>query len=79
MTISVLRTGISGVQSGVQKMTETAGKIVNSATGVDKTSSTSSLATDIVDLHLYENQVKASVKVVKAADQNLGTLLDVTS
>jgi hypothetical protein len=79
MTISALRTGITGVQSGIQKMTETAGKIVDTTTGNGKKAGTTDLATEIVNLNLYETQVKASVKVVKSADQNIGTLLDVTS
>lgn len=36
-----------------------------------------SLIEPIVDLKLYERSVEASAQVVKAADETLGTLLDV--
>ncbi len=80
MTIGpLLGTGISGVQKGIQEMNVTADKIVKVTTpSSGKESSFGDLATEVINLNLYEVQVEASVKVIKTADQNLGTLLDVT-
>ena len=80
MTIgSLLGAGVSGVQKGIQEMNVTADKIVKvTALGADKEASFGGLAAEVINLNLYELQVEASVKVIKAADQNLGTLLDVT-
>lgn len=38
---------------------------------------TSDLAKSMVDLNVDQRQVEASVKVVQAADEVLGTLLDI--
>lgn len=40
--------------------------------------STTNLSAEIVNLKVAEYQAKASAKVIKTADENLGTLLDVT-
>ncbi len=80
MTISpVMRTGINGVQKGLQEMSVTADKIVKAtSSGTEGQNSVADLTAEVVNLNLYEKQVSASVKVIKTADENLGTLLDVT-
>jgi flagellar hook-associated protein FlgK len=68
----VLQTGIQGVQNGVQGMERAASEIVSASTG----SGTSDIVEPMMDLKLYELSVEASAKVVKTADELLGTLLD---
>ena len=70
---SVLNTGIQGVQAGVRGMEQSAQEIVKAGSGAN---ATGDFIEPIMDLKLYENSVEASTKVVKAADEMIGTLLD---
>lgn len=75
MSISTtLQTGVQGVQQGIQGMEKAAGQIAQAATG--EAGSVGELAAPLVELKLYEQSVEASAKVVKTADEVLGTLLD---
>jgi len=80
MISPVLRAGVAGIQKGTQELNVAAGNIVKITTpGSGSSAGFSDLTTQIVNVNLYEKQVAASVKVIKVADQNLGSLLDVTS
>lgn len=83
----------SGIQ-GFQKATETANQAaldivtnttnsdearVDSQTSVNNEQKIPELNQSIVDLKVAEYQAKASAQVIKTADDNLGTLLDVTA
>ena len=70
---SVLNTGIQGVQAGVRGMEQSAQNIVQAGSGEN---ATGDFVEPIMDLKLYENTVEASAKVVKTADEMIGTLLD---
>lgn len=70
---SVLNTGIQGVQAGVRGMEQSAQNIVKAGSGEN---ATGDFVEPIMDLKLYENTVQASAKVVKTADEMIGTLLD---
>lgn len=70
---SVLGTGIQGVQAGMARANDAAGKIARFGT----TEQDTDLATPIVDLKTSELQVKASAAVVKTADDMIGTLIDI--
>lgn len=79
MINNTLSVGIQGIQDGMAGMENAARKIARG--GVDGPQGTAegagSLVEPIVDLKLYERSVEASAQVVKAADETLGTLLDV--
>ncbi len=83
----------SGIQ-GFQKATETANQAaldivtnttnsdearVDSQASVNNEQKIPELNQSIVDLKVAEYQAKASAQVIKTADDNLGTLLDVTA
>lgn len=78
-SVSVLHTGISGIQRGIQGASEAASAIAR--TGIDPTNDnvTTDIADAAVSLKQNENLVKASAKVVKAADDMIGTILDITA
>ena len=79
MINNTLAIGIQGIQNGMYGMENAARRIAHA--GVDgpqgSAESGSSLIEPIVDLKLYERSVEASAQVVKAADETLGTLLDI--
>lgn len=78
-SVSVLHTGVSGIQRGIQGAAEAASSIAR--TGIEPTgdNATTEIADAAVSLMQNENLVKASARVVKAADDMLGTILDVTA
>jgi hypothetical protein len=67
------QTGLQGVRAGLERAQAAASRVVTSAAGGDA----GSLTEAIVDLQAAKLQTEASVKVVRAADDTLGTLLDV--
>ena len=76
MSISgVLQAGVQGIQSSVQGMERAASEIAHVGTNVGG-SDVNSIVEPIMDLKLYELSAEASAKVVKTADELLGTLLD---
>ncbi len=79
MINNTLAIGIQGIQDGMYGMENAARKIARG--GVDGpqggAANGNSLIEPIVDLKLYERSVEASAQVVKAADETLGTLLDI--
>lgn len=79
MISNTLAIGVQGIQDGMVGMDNAARKIARG--GVDGpqglAEGAGSLIEPIVDLKLYERSVEASAQVVKAADETLGTLLDV--
>lgn len=70
---SVLNTGIQGVQTGMRGMEQSAQNIVKAGTSEN---TAGDVIEPIMDLKLYENTVEASTKVIKTADEMMGTLLD---
>lgn len=76
-----LYTGLQGIQTNMNGLHKTAHEVATA--GVPKASAgtqpASSLEESLVDLRLYELGAQASAKVVKAADEMLGTLLDTTA
>ncbi|SOB78388.1 hypothetical protein SAMN04488490_4258 [Marinobacter sp. LV10R510-11A] len=79
MINNTLAIGIQGIQDGMYGMENAARKIARA--GVDgpqgSAQTGSSLIEPIADLKLYQRSVEASAQVVKAADETLGTLLDI--
>ncbi len=84
MVSNILNTGLQGIRQGVQGAEKAASQIARagqSGGGEEATAQSGDLYTDLaeplVDLKLYETSVKASAKVVKVADEVIGTLLDI--
>jgi len=70
---SVLAAGVQGVQTGMASASDAAGKIAR----LGSSEQDGDFVTPLVDLKRSELQVKASASVVKAADEMLGTLIDI--
>lgn len=79
MINNTLSIGIQGIQDGMYGMENAARKIARGGADGPQGSAEgpNSLVEPIVDLKLYERSVQASAQVVKAADETLGTLLDI--
>lgn len=79
MISNTLAIGVHGIQDGMVGMDNAARKIARG--GADGPQGTAegagSLVEPIIDLKLYERSVEASAQVVKAADETLGSLLDI--
>lgn len=67
------QTGLQGLREGLERAQAAASRVVTSAAGGDA----GQLAEAIVELQAAKLQTGASAKVVRAADESLGTLLDV--
>ncbi len=72
-TQPLLNTGLQGVREGLQRANDAATRIAGSGA----TGDLQSLTEAVVDLRAAELQVKVSAKVIDAAGQTLGTLIDV--
>jgi len=66
--------GMQGIQNGYENMRRDAQEIA--AATAKGGENTADLANALVDLNMDRNQVEASVKVVQAVDEILGTILD---
>jgi flagellar hook protein FlgE len=66
--------GLAGVQTG-QRRAEQAGSDIASATA--GTASSDALTDHLVDLRRGQHEVEAGAKVIQAADETLGTLIDI--
>jgi len=76
MSISpLLNSGLQGISSGMQGVHDAAQKIVRAGT-VEGGAANAGIEEPVIDLKLYQRSVEASAKVVKTADEVLGTLLD---
>ncbi len=71
-----LAAGLAGVQRGEQKVTQAAQDVV-SATTDRPVSQTSDIARPLAEQQEGRRQVEASAKVVEAAQQTLGSLIDI--
>ena len=83
MINNILNMGLQGVQQGMVGMDTAARKIASSGVQTDSGTpaasqhpASGSLAESLIDLQLYERNVQASSKVVKTANELVGTLLD---
>ncbi|NOZ54296.1 MAG: hypothetical protein GXP08_14390 [Gammaproteobacteria bacterium] len=68
-------TGISSINQGMDNIKQHAHEIASAVKKGDE--NTAELAKSLVDLNVDQRQVEASVKVVQAIDETLGTLLNV--
>jgi len=72
---SVLQTGLQGIQTGLNGLQKSAQTIATAPTQANS-ASTDQMVEALVDLKLYEHEVKGSARVVRAADEMMGSLLD---
>ena len=75
MSIPSISNGLMGIYNGLDNLKHDAQEIASATAkgGED----TADLAQSLVDLNIDRNQIEASVKVVQAVDETLGTLLNV--
>ena len=79
-SVSVLHTGVGGIQRGLRGAAEAADNIAKAGTDTGTGDNAIRDLTDSsVSLMQNDNLVKASAKVVKTADDMIGTILDVTA
>ncbi|MDH5302228.1 MAG: flagellar biosynthesis protein FlgE [Gammaproteobacteria bacterium] len=76
MDINAFSSGINGIHKGMQSFTRNAEKIASATTPTETRDAAGSLEKPLVGMISDEQQVAASAKVVKAADEMLGTLFD---
>ena len=72
-----LQAGINGIQNGIQQFNKSAQKIAEQGIQQDGTY-LANYAEEAVNMLEAKNQVAASAKTVKAYDDIMGTLIDVT-
>ncbi len=89
---SAFNSGVQGFQKATEEANQAAENIAastvardeeisleSSSSGISSETTIPDLNQSIVDLKVAEFQAKASVQVIKSADESLGTLLDVTA
>ena len=85
---SAFNSGLSSVQNGQQRVNQAATDIASASLPKSVAESAApspsnsqaqqvDLASSLVDLQIGEQQVQAGAKVIKTADDTLGTLLDI--
>jgi len=79
MTINALDNGLLGLQRGFQTVTTTSGNIARHTSGSEAhgaRGAEADLAQELVSQRVGQRQTEASAQVVKAADETLGSLID---
>lgn len=64
--------GLSSVQSGQRRVDQAGAEIANGSNGASD-----ALADHLIDLRRGQHEVEAGAKVIQAADETLGTLIDI--
>jgi flagellar basal body rod protein FlgG len=75
MVNNIASTGLAGIQAGINTAGQAAQSIASASTR-DAEASSKDITTAAVELKQAEQQVQASAKVVKSADEMLGTVID---
>ena len=75
MSISALQTGINGINAGLNSMRRDAQQIAQATT--EGSAPTTDQIKPLVNLKQDQRQVEISTQVVKAADETIGSLLDI--
>ena len=68
---AILNNGLQGIQAGLERISVNAHEIATNAGG-----DPANLVSNLLDIKEAQIQTKASIAVVKTADEILGTLLD---
>ena len=75
MSIPSISNGLMGIYNGLDNLKHNAQEIASaSAKGGEDTAD---LAKSLVDLNMDRQQIEASVKVVQAVDETLGTIINI--
>lgn len=72
--ISAFNASLNGIYKGQQSLNQNAATIASSAAIGNNADTTRA----VVGLISNENQIKASIKALKTADETIGTLLDIS-
>jgi hypothetical protein len=72
---SISNTALAGIQNGFDSLQKNASQIASKSTM--EGTNTQSLVEAVVDLKANVQQVSASMKVLKASDELIGTILDI--
>lgn len=75
--ISALNSGIHALYTATQQVNRSGSDIASAPIHSQQQSSTPTLDSSLVNLKQGETYAKAGVKVIQAADNTLGTLLDI--
>ncbi|MFC3607779.1 hypothetical protein [Stutzerimonas tarimensis] len=76
ITSTALHAGLSGFQAGQQKVEQAAVEVARSASAGDQATAAPALSEALVEMRIGQHQAEVSGKVIKTADEVLGTLLD---
>jgi hypothetical protein len=68
--VGAIDQGLSGIAAGFERLDKAAGRVARDGGEGD-------LAGNMIDLMKARHQVRASVAVIRTADETIGTLLDV--
>lgn len=74
---SIMQTGLEGMRTSQNKISQSADQIVKASTLNKDTSSNGDIIEPIVDMKAEQHVFDASAKIVKAADEMLGTLMNI--
>ena len=78
MTLSsVMQTGLNGMLNSQSEIQKSAGQIVRAGTVDSDTSTATDFAEPIINMKIEQRVFDASAKIVKTADEMLGTLMDI--
>lgn len=79
MISNTLAAGVQGILDGMAGMEHAARRIARAGTDTShgRAGENGGLVQPVLELRLYERSVEASARVVKTADETLGTLLDI--
>ena len=73
---SILQAGLQGVQNGLDQFGRAANNVATSVSQTISTTDSTSPTANAVEVKQAQQTVEASAKVVSAADEAVGTLLD---
>lgn len=79
---SAFSSGVAGLQSASQQITESSERIANQTSNPEASepsnSTTEPVTAELINMKLAEVQAKASAKVITTADDMVGSLIDVS-
>jgi len=75
-SISAYQSGLQGIQRGLNELSRNAADIASARQFSPQTAADTNLTTSLIGLKQSELQVAMSTKVIEAADNTIGTLLD---
>ncbi len=80
MTIgSVVNQGLAGIQQSQREMLQAAGDIATAGSVQKDSATVRDVAEPLIEMKIQQQVFDASARVIKVADDTLGTLLDVNA